>query len=154
MILSIIIPLYNKEKYIEYCLKSVVSQDLPSSEYEIIVIDDGSTDSSAEIAEGFACQHSNVHFSSQENQGLSATRNRALDVAKGDFVYFLDADDYLASNTLSELTNIAKSHKLDILGFKSLNVNDYDHTTSTQVSLANNSIEVMDGISFIGKNKY
>lgn len=151
MILSIIIPLYNKEKYLEYCLKSLLAQDLSLEEYEIVIIDDGSKDSSGIIAKKFADKHTNIHLFIQQNKGVSATRNRGLELANGEFVYFLDADDYLASDALLELTNIAMKNKLEILGFHSSAVSDHTYTASTNINPNNNSVEVMDGISFIGE---
>ncbi len=101
MKLSILIPLYNKEKYIERCLKSLLDQDISPSEYEIIIVDDGSKDSSAQIVENYAEKNANIHLISQQNQGPSVARNRCLEAAKGNYLYFLDADDYLATNVLN-----------------------------------------------------
>ncbi|MBN4058111.1 glycosyltransferase, partial [Olleya sp. AH-315-K02] len=116
----------------------------------IIIIDDGSNDSSGKIAQSFADKHTNIHLFSQQNKGVSAARNRGLELANGEFVYFLDADDYIASNVLFELINIAKGNKLEILGFRSSSVSDHTHIASTNIGPYNNSVEVMDGISFIG----
>lgn len=154
MILSIIIPLYNKEQYVGHCLNSLLNQNLPDDDFEIIVLDDGSTDNSGNIAKKYADNHMNIHLYSHPNIGISATRNKGLDIAKGEFIYFLDADDYLASNVLLELTEIAKGNKLEILGFHSAQVSDYTQTISTNINANNNSVEVMDGIEFIGKRGY
>ncbi len=156
MKLSIVIPLYNKEKYIDRCVKSLLNQDLIPNEYEIIIIDDGSTDSSCSIAQVFAKKNKNVHLFSQENKGLSATRNRGLEIAKGDYIYFLDADDYIASNVLKCLTELSEENELNILGFDMKYVSDDDDsfTDSLTQNLQDLSVQVMDGITFIGERGY
>lgn len=104
MILSIIIPIYKVEKYIERCLISTVKQDIPSSEYEVVCIDDGSPDNSKVIAETFATQHENIKVYSQNNEGLSSARNTGIGLAKGDYIFFLDSDDWIAENVLGKIT--------------------------------------------------
>ena len=100
MILSIIVPVYNVEKYLEKCVRSTQVQDVPSSEYEVIMINDGSPDNSLAIAERLAAELPNVKVFSQKNQGLSAARNSGMTYAKGDYYMFLDSDDLLAANCL------------------------------------------------------
>ena len=90
-LLSIIIPIYNSEKYIEKCLKSICDQN--NSDWEILMIDDGSIDSSPRICKKYAELHSNFQLISKENGGVSSARNRGLDIAKGKFIFFLDSDD-------------------------------------------------------------
>ena len=90
MKLSILIPLYNKEKYIERCFKSLLEQDLSPNEYEIIIVDDGSKDSGASIVQSYADKHSNIHLIKQQNQGPSVARNKCLDAAVGEYVYFFE----------------------------------------------------------------
>ena len=114
MILSIIIPMYKVEQYIKKCLLSCISQDIPYSEYEIICINDGSPDASAEIAGEIAKQDNNIRIINQENQGLSVARNTGLKNAKGDYVWFVDSDDWIEENCLGRI--ISKlSNNLDIL---------------------------------------
>lgn len=98
MKLSIIIPVYNAENKIEDCITSAVKQDL--DDYEIIIINDGSTDSSKEICEKYAGKYANIILVNQENQGVSASRNAGLQIAKGKYITFLDSDDQLVPNTL------------------------------------------------------
>lgn len=90
---SIIIPVYNIENYIANCLESVLNQSY--SQLEIICVDDGSNDSSAQIIRSFAKKDSRVIYVRQDNAGVSAARNKGLDTATGDYVFFLDGDDYL-----------------------------------------------------------
>lgn len=93
--LSIIIPVYNVELYIEKCLQSCLSQDIPYDEYEIIVVNDGSPDGSLAIAESIAKTTTNMTIISQKNGGLSAARNTGMSVAKGEYIWFVDSDDWI-----------------------------------------------------------
>jgi glycosyltransferase involved in cell wall biosynthesis len=151
MKLSIVIPLYNKEKYIDRCLKSLLTQDLPPNEYEIIIVDDGSKDSGGVIAQDYAGKHANILFFSQENAGPSAARNRGLDAAKGDYIYFLDADDFLATNVLNGLLELAGRHKLEILEFNTRETADGELADSGQQNAPEFPVRVMDGISYIAE---
>ena len=112
---SVIIPVYMVEDYLRECLDSAVKQTL--SDIEIICVDDGSADSSAQIVEEYAAKYSTVQLIRKENGGQSSARNLGLDVAKGKYIYFLDSDDYLDLNTLEELYNKAEAENLDILCF-------------------------------------
>lgn len=95
-ILSIIVPVYNTEKYLETCLESLLSQDIDKSMYEIICINDGSTDGSLAILQEYAKQYDNIVLIDKENEGVSIARNVGLEKAKGDYVWFIDADDWVA----------------------------------------------------------
>lgn len=94
--LSIIIPVYNTEKYVGECLDSSVEQDILKNEYEIICIDDGSTDGSLNVLTEYSNKYENIHVYSQKNQGVSAARNAGISVASGKYVWFVDSDDYIA----------------------------------------------------------
>ena len=85
MFLSMIIPVYNCEKYISACLESCLSQDLPKDKYEIILVDDGSSDASMQVVRSFMEIHRNIHLFAQEHQGDSATRNHGIKETKGDY---------------------------------------------------------------------
>ena len=93
LLLTYIIPLYNTETYVLKCLQSIVDQDLSPDQYEVIVIDDGSTDGSRAVVEGFAREHSQVMLLTQVNAGVSAARNLALEHARGRYLQFVDSDD-------------------------------------------------------------
>ncbi|MCD7973503.1 MAG: glycosyltransferase [Candidatus Azobacteroides sp.] len=103
ILLSIIIPLYNVEKYIEKCLRSIINQDISQEVYEIIIINDGSTDKSYEIAQRIIRNYPNIFLFNQENAGVSAARNKGIIHAKGRYCMFLDSDDFLSSNALKFL---------------------------------------------------
>lgn len=112
---SVIIPVYNSEKYIVKCLESVRNQTL--AEIEIICVDDCSTDSSRKLLEDYVSRDERIRLlHNEKNMGLSFTRNRALEEAAGEYVQFLDSDDYLyANDTLEILYSIASADNLDLL---------------------------------------
>lgn len=112
---SVIVPVYNVEKYIERCMKSILSQSL--QEIEIILVDDGSTDKSSEICDRYAADNENVKVIHKNNAGLGEARNSGLELASGEYVAFVDSDDYLADGALKSLYDIGKKNGADtILG--------------------------------------
>ena len=101
--ISIIIPAYNAHKYIERCLLSLSVQDMPTNNYEAIVINDGSTDNTQSLLDVLCKQYSFVRYVSTPNSGLSASRNRGVKEATGKYLLFLDADDSIIPNCLKEI---------------------------------------------------
>lgn len=122
--LSIIVPVYNVSKYLAKCLDSLLFQDLEFCEYEIIVVNDGSTDNSEDIVKRYADKHSNIILIEQENQGLSGARNTGIKLAKGKYIQFVDSDDYLEPNVLRTLVDKMETDNLDVLRFNYQNVNE------------------------------
>ena len=110
---SVIIPVYNVEKYLAACLDSVVNQTL--EDVEIICVNDGSTDSSASILERYSCEYNNITVIKQENQGLSCARNAGILHARGEYIYFLDSDDRITANAMEEMYSLAHKDELDVL---------------------------------------
>lgn len=110
---SLIIPVYNVEKYLTKALESVEAQTL--KDIEVIIVDDGSTDQSVKIIEKFCNKNSNFKFISQNNNGPGSARNAALSVSKGEYIAFLDSDDYLEPNFLEVLYSTAIKHQADIV---------------------------------------
>ena len=107
LLLSIIVPAYNAEKYIKPCIESLYKQNLQEDEFEIILINDGSTDNTLSIVKTFSKLHSNINIISQVNQGLSITRNNGITNAKGKYILFVDSDDVLVNNSIKMMLNIA-----------------------------------------------
>ena len=99
--LSLIVPVYNVEKYLSKCLDSCLNQTGVMINYEIIIINDGSPDGSLKIAKEYADKHSNIRVISQENMGLSGARNNGINAANGDYVWFIDSDDWIERNSIS-----------------------------------------------------
>lgn len=124
MILSIIIPVYNTEKFVEKCIRSCYNQEAPIEQYELVVINDGSTDGSLDIVNRLASEYSNIRVFSQANAGLSAARNAGMDAAQGDYCMFLDSDDWLSSNCLKRIFNKLEAETPDCLGICAANIID------------------------------
>lgn len=116
-ILSIIVPVYNVEPYLERCLQSCLHQDIPQDDYEIIVVNDGSTDGSLAVAEKMADGNGNIKVYSKGNGGASTARNLGLKKASGRYVMFVDSDDYLFENVLGGLVQLCEKNNLDVLCF-------------------------------------
>ncbi|MGC9151785.1 MAG: glycosyltransferase [Microbacter sp.] len=103
MLFSVVIPIYNVAPYLRQCLDSVINQN--DSDYEIICVNDGSTDNSLSILEEYKKQYPHITLISQENRGLSAARNAGIWAATGDYILFLDSDDWLEKDALQILHN-------------------------------------------------
>ena len=111
---SIVIPVYNVAEYLPQCLDSLSKQDYVGT-MEIILVDDGSTDSSFSICKEFCNTHPKARLIRQANKGLSEARNTGIMAASGDWLFFLDSDDWLAPNTLSTLLSFAETHSCDLV---------------------------------------
>ena len=110
--ISVVVPAYNSEKYIEECLDSLLKQTL--SDIEIICINDGSTDNTAQILEKYSDIHKNIKVYHRENSGLSVSRNFAIDVANGEYISFVDSDDWVSPDFYEKLYNAAKKYEADV----------------------------------------
>lgn len=110
---SIIVPVYNAEKYLEKCLNSIMNQTF--SEFEVILIDDGSPDHSGEICDNFAEQDHRFRVFHQKNLGVGPTRMKGLQYARGDYIFWVDADDYAAPNLLERIIPYFEEKKADIV---------------------------------------
>lgn len=125
-LLSIITPVYNVESYLDRCLQSILSQSF--RDYELILIDDGSTDKSASMCDDWAAKDDRILVIHQENRGVSAARNAGLEVVKGKYLTFVDPDDFIAPDTYSVNMEYLINHQaVDILQYPYCNyVNDTD----------------------------
>lgn len=115
-LLSIVIPVYNVEKYIKQCLNSLVIQDL--TEIEIILIDDGSTDSSGKICDEYSKKYSSIKVYHQKNGGRSSARNLGIQVATSTWITFVDSDDLVTNDYIDTLKSILYKSNIDIIIFK------------------------------------
>lgn len=115
--LSVIIPMYNAEKYIGECLDSILESDLPKGRYEILVVNDGSKDNGPAVAMEYAAKHDNITYLTQENQGQSVARNYGIRECHGEYVWFVDSDDKVTKEINHALSYI-EQQSLDILAFK------------------------------------
>ena len=113
--LSIIVPVYNVEKYIRPCFESIFKQGLDDADFEVIIVNDGTKDCSMEMIEDIISQHNNITVINQENQGLSVARNKGISIAKGEYILMPDSDDLLIDNRLPKLLDAALLSKADIV---------------------------------------
>jgi glycosyltransferase involved in cell wall biosynthesis len=118
--ISILIPAYNVDQYVDACLDSCLNQDLPRNEYEIIVVNDGSTDDTLSHLKTYSSRYDNICVMSQQNKGLGITRNTLIDAAHGKYFWFVDADDTITRNCLGNVLSVLETDDLDILSISSL----------------------------------
>lgn len=148
--LSIIVPVYNVERYVAKCLDSI----LVGNQFigQVICVNDGSTDGSPAILAQYAKKYPNVEVITQENAGLSAARNSGIAVVQGEYVMFVDSDDYLEPNVLSSLVRKMDEEQLDVLRFNYQNVNEYNEVFQPYKSVKpymDYRDEVTDGETFL-----
>lgn len=123
-LLSVIIPVYNAEKYIRECLNSVFAQGLEDDVFEVIFVNDGTPDNSFGMIDDIISEHDNIVVINQANQGLSKARNVGFAKATGEYVYFVDPDDILIDNSLSVLVAHITGTQIDILMADYIRFND------------------------------
>lgn len=147
-VLSIIVPVYQVEPYLNQCLDSIVSQ-LCKFNYEVILVDDGSPDTCPQICDQWAEKYDNIHVIHQKNQGLSMARNNGLEAAKGKYVWFVDSDDWLLSTAFEDFSSaIEKYPEVDV--FSSFlrefyeKENRYSAVTSRYYGITITGMEYMD----------
>lgn len=124
--LSIIFPVYNVEKYVRSSFESIFKQGLDDTDFEVIVVNDGTQDRSMEIIDDLIRQHDNITVINQENQGLSVARNNGIELAKGEYVLMPDSDDMLIDNSLKPLLKKAIETKVDLLVADFVEIEDTD----------------------------
>jgi len=110
ILLSIIVPVYNTEKYISTCLDSLLEQDIDKNSYEIICVNDGSTDSSLSILQEYKQKHENILLINKPNGGVSSARNAGLHAAKGNYIWVIDSDDWIARNCLGVIAQAINTY--------------------------------------------
>jgi len=135
--LSIIVPVYNVEKYIRSCIESIFKQGLDDASFEVIIVNDGSTDRSMEMIEYIISQHRNITVINQDNKGLSIARNNGIANAKGKYILMPDSDDLLIENSLKPLLEIALESQADLIvaDFKSMTDNEIEQTNTSLLQL-------------------
>lgn len=154
MKVSIVVPVYNVEAYLKKCVDSLLAQDLRGDEYEIILVDDGSTDSCGALCDAFAADNENIRVIHQQNRGLSGARNSGLAVAAGQYILFVDSDDFLNPDVLGALVGQMEEQNLDILRFNYQNVNmdgEVFEPNKYSKPYVDYSSEVCDGVTFLNE---
>ena len=142
MKLSIIIPVCNVEQYIGPCLESIYRQGLSDGDFEVIVVNDGSTDNSMKVVEDIRLHHHNIQIIHQDHAGPSVCRNEGMEMAKGEYVLFVDSDDLLMDNGLTVLLKKALDTSADMVVADFMRLND-DEITSVYDSQVTDS-QVVD----------
>ena len=153
MLISVIIPVYNVEDYLHYAIESLEKQTYKN--FEIILVNDGSTDDSGKLCDEYSEKYSNLRVFHKENGGLSDARNFGVQKAKGEFITFLDPDDYLEAYSLELLAGIQEKHNCDIVStrVKSTEVyNDYSNHSLTEEDFK--SVISMNGDVFLEEAFY
>lgn len=154
MLLSIVVPIYRVEPYLRKCVDSLLAQDLNPEEYEIILVDDGSPDNCGKIADEYTAKFGNVRVIHQENGGLSVARNTGIKAAKGEYIQFVDSDDYLEPNVLGALVGRVERDSLDVLRFNYRNVNEHYEEfwpNKTPKQTWGYEESVVDGVTFLNE---
>jgi len=136
--ISVIVPVYNVEKYLEKCIDSILSQTFKN--FEVILVDDGSTDSCGIICDEYERLDNRVKVIHKINGGLSSARNSGLEIASGEYVAFVDSDDWIDKNMYQELYNEAKKNNADIVQCKFIKAKDEN------VSIYNNELNEVEVI--------
>ena len=122
--LSVIMPVYNGEQYLNYSIQSVLNQTY--KDYELILVDDGSTDYSLEICEKYQSKDKRIHVISQENKGISGARNAGIDIATGEYITFMDSDDVIQPKMYEIMLNHMVSDGLDLIMCGAVRTENYD----------------------------
>ena len=152
MKLSIIVPVYNVAPYLRKCVDSLLAQDI--TDYEIILVDDGSTDECPQICDHYVELYPHIHVIHQKNAGLSAARNSGIATAQGEYILFVDSDDYLQPNTLGILLEQVERDNLDVLRFRYQNVKEDGEAFAPYKDMTNYndySAVLTDGLTFLNE---
>ena len=112
-LISVIVPVYNVESYVAECIESIQNQTYMN--LEIILVDDGSKDMSGDICDQYAAYDERIKVIHQENGGLSAARNTGIEAANGDYISFVDSDDYIRLTLFEDMLQLLKEYDLDII---------------------------------------
>ena len=145
--------MYNSEKWLPKCVESLLHQDIPLEEYEIILVDDGSPDGCRKMAEEYSARYSNIIVLTRPNGGTSAARNTGIHAAQGKYLYFVDPDDYILENSLKDILRRMDDESLDVLRFAYTEV-DEDGNEVRSVKHPESidySPGIMDGCTFMAE---
>lgn len=144
---SIIVPIYKAEKYLNQCVESILTQSF--SDFELLLVDDGSPDRSGEICEEYQKRDARVKVYHKENGGVSAARNFGLDMAQGEYVMFVDSDDWLEADCLNTCASLMAEFNLDLLQFSCKRVTDRGKTLYT----SQEESDVLPAAEYVSANR-
>ena len=138
--LSIIVPIYNVEPFLRKCVHSLEQQDLAAERYEVILVNDGSTDHSGELCTELAKQYENIKVIEQENQGVSAARNTGMDAARGKYMMFVDSDDYIEPDVIGRVLEVAERNQAELCFFLAEAFNEHASWPTVRQPFAYNQV--------------
>ena len=150
--LSIIVPIYNVEKFLHKCLDSIIQSEWDDILYEIIIVNDSSPDGSLHIANNYAKEYNFITVISQDNKGLGGARNTGIRNANGDYILFLDSDDFLLPDKLHIVVKTTIKNRLDIMEFGAVRV-DGEYKVIDEI-FHKNDISSIDGITYAEKYNF
>ena len=142
-LITVVINVYNGENYIQKCLESVLNQTY--KDLEILIINDGSTDNTLNICESYKDER--IRIINQENMGLSLARNVGIDEAKGEYLYFVDCDDFIEHDVIEHLYGLCKKYNTLIASCRTLDIYDYNYAVKNK----NEEVQVLSGIDMLKK---
>lgn len=154
MILSIIIPIYNTSQYLDQCFSSILSQKLLVDSYEIIAINDGSTDNSLDILKKYSAMSSNIRIVDKENEGVSKARNLGIQMVRGEYLMFVDSDDYLFVDSLQKVFDNYLLNPFEILIARSFIHNEQKIDKERYAFDKKNINRTFNGVSLFVGQKY
>ncbi len=140
ILLSIIVPIYNVEPFLRKCVHSLEQQDLAAERYEVILVNDGSTDHSGELCTELAKQYENIKVIEQENQGVSAARNTGMDAARGKYMMFVDSDDYIEPDVIGRVLEVAERNQAELCFFLAEAFNEHASWPTVRQPFAYNQV--------------
>ena len=148
-LVSIIVPVYNVEKYICKCLDSLLNQNY--SNFEVILIDDGSTDNSGKICDYYSKKHNNIRVFHLDNKGVSNARNYGIEKAKGDFIQFVDSDDFVNKNYINDMIKLIDSEEIDMIicGINQVNYNQGESVSSNIIVSKNEGLYRKNNLKYV-----
>ena len=132
LLLSIVVPVYNAVEYLQRTISSLLHQDISEKEYEIILVNDGSTDNSLQLIKKIMVNHTNIVLVDKKNGGVSSARNTGIERAKGKYIMQVDADDFLESNVIGKLVRIADDRQAELLFYRAKFFPDRHEITNIQ----------------------
>lgn len=139
-LVSIVLPIYNVEKYLDRCMNSVVNQSYKN--LEIIMVDDGSKDASCQICDEWQMKDNRVKVIHKENQGLGMARNTGIENATGEYICFVDSDDYIALDTIERLYSVVSKEDADVVTYGYRRINQYGEVTDIVIPQTSKSVYV------------
>ena len=150
-IISIIVPIYNSEKYLERCINSILNQTYTN--FELILINDGSKDSSLKICRKYASKDNRIVVIDKENEGVSIARNMGIQRAKGELISFVDADDYIEKTFLEDMLNVMSKYNVDYVtcGYNRVYDDHTEHINNDLSEICMTSYEYLNNLLNVQK---